>query len=69
MWGITRGGFAEGLSCQKPEAAAKLVNVPRVFLGIVLKGIADEARRVGVTTITPEFLDTVRDKRAQEKGR
>lgn len=68
MWGITRGGFAEGLEW-KPEAAAKLVNVPRVFLGMVLKGIADEARHVGVTTITPEFLDTVRDKRAQEKGR
>jgi flavin reductase (DIM6/NTAB) family NADH-FMN oxidoreductase RutF len=68
MWGITRGGFSEGLEW-KTEAAAKLVNVPRVFLGMVLKGIADEARRSGVTTITPEFLDEVRDKRAQEKGR
>jgi flavin reductase (DIM6/NTAB) family NADH-FMN oxidoreductase RutF len=68
MWGITRGGFAEDLEW-KPEAAAKLVNVPRVFLSMVLKGIADEARRSGVTTITPQFMDTVRDKRASEKGR
>jgi len=44
-------------------------NVVRVFLGMVLKGIADEAERASVKTITPEFLDSVRDKRAQEKGR
>jgi flavin reductase (DIM6/NTAB) family NADH-FMN oxidoreductase RutF len=68
MWGITRGGFAEDLEWQ-PEAAAKLVSIPRVFLGMVLKGIADEARRTGVKTITPEFLDMVRDKRAQERKR
>jgi flavin reductase (DIM6/NTAB) family NADH-FMN oxidoreductase RutF len=68
MWGITRGGFAEDLEW-KPEAAAKLVNVPRVFLSMVLKGIAEEARNSGVTTITPEFMDRVRDKRASEKGR
>jgi hypothetical protein len=68
MWGITRGGFAEGLEW-KPQAAARLVTVPRVFLGIVLKGTADEARRAGITTITPEFLDTVGDKRAEEMRR
>ena len=61
-------GSAENFEWQ-PAAAAKLVNVPRVFLGMVLKGIAEEAARAGVTTITPEFLDSVRDKRAQEKGR
>ena len=68
MWGITRGGFAEDLEW-KPEAAAKLVNVPRVFLSMVLKGIAEEARKSGVTTITPEFMDRVRDTRASGKGR
>jgi len=67
MWGITRGGFAEGFEW-KPEAAAKLVNVPRVFLNMVLKGVTEEARRRGVTTITAEFMDAVRDKRSQEKG-
>jgi flavin reductase (DIM6/NTAB) family NADH-FMN oxidoreductase RutF len=68
VFAITRGGFAEGLDWP-PEAAARLVNVPRVFLGMVLKGIADEARRAGVTTITPEFLDAVRDKRDRGKTR
>lgn len=68
MWGITRGGFAEDLEWQ-PEAAAKLVRVPRVFLNMVLKGIAEEARKAGVRTITAEFLDSVRDKRAQDRGR
>jgi flavin reductase (DIM6/NTAB) family NADH-FMN oxidoreductase RutF len=68
MWAITRGGFAEDLSWQ-PEAAAKLVNVPRVFLGMVLKGIAEEAKRMGVKLISVEFLDKVRDKREQEKRR
>jgi flavin reductase (DIM6/NTAB) family NADH-FMN oxidoreductase RutF len=66
MWGITRGGFAEDFKWET-EAAAKLVTIPRVFLGMVLKGITEEARRAGVTTITPEFLDMVRDKRAREK--
>ena len=68
MWAITRGGYAQKLTWQ-PEAAAKLVTVPRVFLGLVLKGIADEADLRGVTTITPAFLDTVRDKRRAENGR
>lgn len=39
-----------------------------MFLGLVLKGIAEEAGKAGVRTITPEFLDAVRDKRGREKG-
>jgi flavin reductase (DIM6/NTAB) family NADH-FMN oxidoreductase RutF len=68
MWAITRGGFAADLEWP-PEAAARLVAVPRVFLGLVLKGIAEEARKSGIRTITPEFLETVRDKRGRQKGR
>jgi flavin reductase (DIM6/NTAB) family NADH-FMN oxidoreductase RutF len=68
MFAITRGGYAEKLTWQ-PEAAAKLVTVPRVFLGMVLKGIAEEAEHAGVTTISPEFLDAVRDKRRGDKSR
>jgi flavin reductase (DIM6/NTAB) family NADH-FMN oxidoreductase RutF len=68
MWAITRGGFAEELAWTE-EAAAKLVAIPRVFLNLALRGIVEEAKRAGVTEITPEFLDTVRDKRAREKGR
>jgi len=67
MWAITRGGFAADLEWPV-EAARRLVAVPRVFLGMVLKGIAEEARRAGVRVITPEFLDSVRDKRAREKA-
>ncbi|MCX7039562.1 MAG: hypothetical protein NT005_10590 [Spirochaetes bacterium] len=66
MWAVTRGGFAVDLEWQ-PQAAARLVSVPRVFLGLVLKGIADEAKKAGVRIITPEFLDTVREKRSREK--
>jgi hypothetical protein len=68
MWAITRGGFAEDFEWSE-AAAAKLVAIPRVFLTVALRGIAEEARRAGVREITPEFLDTVRDKRAKEKGR
>jgi flavin reductase (DIM6/NTAB) family NADH-FMN oxidoreductase RutF len=67
QWAITRGGFAVDLEW-RAEAAARLVAVPRVFLGLVLKGIAEEAGKAGVRTITPEFLDAVRDKRGREKG-
>lgn len=67
MWAITRGGFAEDLSWQ-PEAAARLVSVPRVFLGMVLKGVAEEAKRAGVKVISAEFLESVRDKRDREKN-
>jgi flavin reductase (DIM6/NTAB) family NADH-FMN oxidoreductase RutF len=68
MWAITRGGFAEDLKWSE-EAAAKLVAIPRVFLNVALRGIVEEAKRAGITEITPEFLETVRDKRAREKGR
>jgi hypothetical protein len=66
MWAITRGGYAENLTWQS-EAAAKLVTVPRGFLGMVLKGIASAATLAGVTTITPDFLEAVQDKRRVEK--
>jgi flavin reductase (DIM6/NTAB) family NADH-FMN oxidoreductase RutF len=68
MWAITRGGFAEELEWSE-EAAAKLVAIPRVFLNVALRGIVEEARRAGLTEVTPEFLEVVRDKRAREKGR
>ena len=68
MWAITRGGFAEQLEWSE-EAAAKLVAIPRVFLNVALRGIVEEARRAGITRITTEFLDTVRDKRSKDRGR
>ena len=66
MWAITRGGFAEELEWE-PGAAAALVAIPRVFLNLALRGIVEEARNAKVTRITPEFLDTVRDKRASDR--
>jgi flavin reductase (DIM6/NTAB) family NADH-FMN oxidoreductase RutF len=68
MWAITRGGFAEELEWDE-NAAAKLVAIPRVFLNVALRGIVEEARNAGVGRITPEFLDTVRDKRAKDRDR
>jgi len=49
------------------EACAKLTNVPRVFLKTVMQSANAEAHRRGMTTITPDLLDELRDKRAQDK--
>lgn len=68
VWAITRGGFAEDLEWSE-EAAARLVGIPRVFLSVALRGIVEEAKSAGVSVITGEFLDTIRDKRAREKDR
>lgn len=47
------------------EAAAQLVDVPRIFLHTVLSGCVQAARAAGVTVITPEFLVTVRARRTE----
>ncbi len=49
-------------------AYAKLQRVPRVFLNKVVNQIIQMDREDGVTEITPEYLDQVRDKRNQEKS-
>jgi len=49
-------------------ACAKLVKVPRIFLTRAIKGCVEAARAEGVTEITPEFLDRVRDKRSKDRG-
>ena len=49
------------------EAYARLVKVPRVFLTRVIRAALDAAKEEGVTEITPEFLDRIRDKRNQER--
>ena len=51
------------------EACAKLVKVPRVFLRKAIAACVEAAREEGVTEITPEFVDLVRDKRSRDKGR
>jgi flavin reductase (DIM6/NTAB) family NADH-FMN oxidoreductase RutF len=49
------------------EAYARLVRVPRVFLTRVIRQILEVAKEEGVTEITPEYLDKIRDKRSGER--
>lgn len=49
------------------DACAKIVKVPRVFLNTVIKSCVEAAKKEGVTTITPEFMDRIRNKRAGER--
>ena len=49
------------------EACAMLVKVPNIFLNKSLGGIVAEAKKAGITLITPEFIAKIRDKRASGK--
>ncbi len=51
------------------EACAKLVNVPRIFLPMALKGCVQWARENHVTLITEEHMNIINDKRAKEKNK
>jgi hypothetical protein len=44
-----------------------VLNVPRVFLPLVLKGCVDWAKENGVELITAEHMQIINDKRAREK--
>jgi hypothetical protein len=48
-------------------ACEKIMKVPRIFLNKVISGVVEEAKKEGVTVITPDFMDKVRDKRSSEK--
>ncbi|NHJ86087.1 MAG: hypothetical protein FK734_11545 [Asgard group archaeon] len=48
------------------EACEKIVKVPRIFLSRVVQGVVDKAKEEGVTLVTAEFMDKVRDKRSDE---
>ena len=45
------------------DACSKIVKVPKIFLKKVIAGVVDAAKKEGITEITPEFLDEVRNKR------
>ena len=49
------------------EALETILNVPRVFLSLVLKGYVDWAKENGVTLITAEHMKIINDKRSKEK--
>ncbi|MDD5447335.1 MAG: hypothetical protein PHY36_05580 [Methanocellales archaeon] len=48
-------------------ACAKMVKVPRIFLNQALKACVKAAKSEGLTEVTPELVDRVRDKRSGEK--
>ena len=49
------------------EALETILNVPRVFLSLVLKGCVDWAKENGVPLITAEHMKIINDKRSKEK--
>ncbi len=49
------------------EALKTVLNVPRVFLPLILKGCVDWAKENNVTTITEVEMKIINDKRAEEK--
>jgi hypothetical protein len=51
------------------EALRTILNVPRVFLPLVLKGCVDWAKENNVTLITEEHMKIINDKRAKEKNK
>lgn len=48
-------------------ALKTILNVPRVFLPVVLKGCVDWAKENGVTLITEKEMAIINDKRSKEK--
>jgi flavin reductase (DIM6/NTAB) family NADH-FMN oxidoreductase RutF len=45
------------------EACAKLLKVPAIFLNGMIEMAVDAAKEEGITLITPQFVDRLRDKR------
>ena len=50
-------------------ALMTILNVPRVFLPLVLKGCVDWAKENGVTLIDEEHMKIINDKRSKEKNK
>ena len=51
------------------DALQTILNVPRVFLPLVLKGCVDWAKENGVELVTAEHMQIIHDKRANEKNK
>ena len=49
------------------EALETILNVPRVFLSMVLKGCVEWAKENNVNLITAEHMKIINDKRSKEK--
>jgi flavin reductase (DIM6/NTAB) family NADH-FMN oxidoreductase RutF len=48
-------------------ACEKIIKVPPVFLKMVIGGVVKQAKKKGLSVITPDFMDKVQDKRSSEK--
>ncbi len=51
------------------DALETILNVPRVFLSVVLKGCVSWAKENGVELITAEHMKIINDKRSKEKNK
>lgn len=51
------------------DALKMILNVPRIFLPLVLKGCVDWAKENNVTFIDVKEMQTINDKRAKEKNK
>jgi flavin reductase (DIM6/NTAB) family NADH-FMN oxidoreductase RutF len=51
------------------DALNTILNVPRVFLPLVLKGCVDWAKENNITLINAEHMKIINDKRSKEKNR
>ena len=51
------------------DALETILNVPRVFLTVVLRGCVDWARENDVELITAEHMKIINDKRSKEKSK
>ncbi len=51
------------------DALETILNVPRVFLPLVLKGCVDWAKENNVTLVTAEHMKIINDKRSKEKNK
>ena len=51
------------------DALKRLLNVPRIFLPVALKGCVGWAKENGVELITEEHMDIINDKRSKEKNK
>jgi len=49
------------------EACEKLVKVPRIFINRVVRQINEQAIEAGLTEVTGEYMDMLRDKREADK--
>ena len=55
--------------CNTKTTLETILNVPRVFLSVVLKGCVDWAKENNVELITAEHMKIINDKRSKEKNK